>query len=35
MNVAAGPYFMAMRLYWPQEAALDGTCESPPLRRED
>lgn len=27
----AGPFQMAMRLYWPQEAALDGTWTAPPL----
>jgi hypothetical protein len=29
----AGPFFMAMRLYWPKEEALDGTWKLPPLRR--
>jgi hypothetical protein len=29
----AGPFFMAMRLYWPKEEALDGTWELPPLMR--
>ena len=29
----AGPFFMAMRLYWPKEKALDGTWELPPLKR--
>lgn len=28
-----GPFFMAMRLYWPKEAALDGTWKAPPLER--
>lgn len=27
----AGPFFLAMRLYWPREAALDGTWKAPPL----
>jgi hypothetical protein len=28
-----GPFFMAMRLYWPKEEALDGTWKAPPLER--
>jgi hypothetical protein len=28
-----GPFFMATRLYWPKEAALDGTWKLPPLVR--
>ena len=31
----AGPFFMAMRLYWPKEEALDGSWELPPLSRVD
>lgn len=27
----AGPFAMVMRLYWPQESALDGTWTAPPL----
>jgi hypothetical protein len=30
----AGPFQMVMRLYWPQDAALDGTWTAPPLQRE-
>jgi hypothetical protein len=29
----AGPFFMAMRLYWPKQEALDGTWKQPPLKR--
>ncbi|MFN2214661.1 MAG: DUF1214 domain-containing protein, partial [Anaerolineales bacterium] len=29
----AGLFFMAMRLYWPKEDALDGTWKLPPLTR--
>jgi hypothetical protein len=29
----AGPFFMAMRLYWPKAEALDGTWKLPPLTR--
>jgi hypothetical protein len=29
----AGPFFMAMRLYWPKAEALDGTWKQPPLTR--
>ena len=29
----AGPFFMAMRLYWPKDKALEGTWELPPLKR--
>ena len=29
----AGPFFMAMRLYWPKQAALDGSWKLPPLKR--
>jgi hypothetical protein len=28
-----GPFFMAMRLYWPKAEALDGTWKLPPLKR--
>jgi len=28
-----GPFMMAMRLYWPKEAALDGKWTAPPLKR--
>ena len=30
-----GPFFMAMRLYWPKEAALDGKWSAPQLKRVD
>jgi hypothetical protein len=29
----AGPFFMAMRLYWPKAEALDGTWKLPPLQK--
>jgi len=29
----AGPFFLAMRLYWPKEEALDGSWTLPPLTR--
>ncbi|CAN7506273.1 DUF1254 domain-containing protein [Phyllobacterium sp. LjRoot231] len=28
-----GPFFIAMRLYWPKEQALDGTWKQPPMKR--
>jgi hypothetical protein len=28
-----GPFVIAMRLYWPKEAALDGTWKKPPMER--
>jgi len=28
----AGPIYLAMRLYWPKEAALNGTWKPPALR---
>jgi hypothetical protein len=28
-----GPFFAALRLYWPKSAALDGTWKAPPLQR--
>ncbi len=28
-----GPFFIAMRLYWPKPEALDGTWKQPPVRR--
>ena len=28
-----GPFFMAMRLYWPKEEALEGKWTAPPLKR--
>jgi hypothetical protein len=31
----AGPFFMAMRLYWPKREALDGTWKLPPLTRAE
>jgi hypothetical protein len=30
-----GPFFMAMRLYWPKEEALTGKWTAPPLNRAD
>ncbi|WP_246185062.1 DUF1214 domain-containing protein [Paracoccus aestuariivivens] len=30
-----GPFFMAMRLYWPMSAALDGTWQTPKLEAGD
>jgi len=30
-----GPFFMAMRLYWPKEEALTGTWTAPPLMRAE
>jgi len=30
----SGPFRMFMRLYWPKEAALDGTWKQPPLQRD-
>jgi hypothetical protein len=29
----AGPFFIAVRLYWPKAEALDGTWKLPPLRK--
>jgi hypothetical protein len=28
-----GPFFIAMRLYWPKEEAMDGAWTAPPLKR--
>ena len=28
-----GPFDIIMRLYWPKEAALDGTWKQPPMKR--
>lgn len=28
-----GPFYLAFRMYWPEEAALDGTWVVPPIRR--
>jgi hypothetical protein len=28
-----GPFFMAMRLYWPKSEALDGRWKAPPLTK--
>jgi hypothetical protein len=30
-----GPFYLAMRLYWPEAAALDGSWEPPPVVRVD
>jgi hypothetical protein len=30
-----GTFWMAMRLYWPKEEALDGTWTAPPLKRAE
>jgi hypothetical protein len=30
-----GPFWLAMRLYWPKPEALDGTWKQPPLRRAE
>ena len=29
-----GPFFIAMRLYWPKQAALDGTWKQPPMTKK-
>jgi hypothetical protein len=29
-----GPFYVAMRIYWPEPAALDGTWEPPPIVRD-
>lgn len=29
----AGPFYLAMRIYWPEPPALDGTWEPPPVER--
>ena len=31
----SGPFIIVMRLYWPKEAALNGTWKAPPLQRVD
>jgi hypothetical protein len=31
----AGPFQIAMRLYWPKEAALEGTWKAPPVERAE
>ena len=28
-----GPFYLVMRIYWPEPAALDGTWTPPPVRR--
>jgi hypothetical protein len=28
-----GPFFVAMRLYWPKQGALDGRWKAPPLQK--
>jgi hypothetical protein len=30
-----GPFYVALRIYWPEEAAFDGTWEPPPVERID
>jgi hypothetical protein len=30
-----GPFFVAMRLYWPKQTALDGAWKQPPMQRAD
>jgi hypothetical protein len=30
-----GPFWLAMRIYWPKPEALDGTWKHPPLKRAD
>ena len=29
-----GPFLLSMRLYWPQDLALDGLWAPPPVRRD-
>ena len=33
LPASKGPFFMAMRLYWPKAEALNGTWVAPPLQR--
>jgi hypothetical protein len=28
-----GPFYLALRIYWPEQAALDGTWAPPPVER--
>jgi hypothetical protein len=30
-----GPFWLAMRIYWPKSEALDGTWKQPPLLRAE
>ncbi len=30
-----GPFYLVMRIYWPEQAALDGTWTTPPVERVD
>jgi hypothetical protein len=30
-----GPFYLVMRIYWPEQAALDGTWTPPPVVRVD
>jgi hypothetical protein len=30
-----GPFWMAMRLYWPKDEALEGKWTAPPLKRAE
>jgi hypothetical protein len=31
----SGPFFVIMRLYWPEQEALDGAWKAPPLEPAD
>ena len=30
-----GPFYLTMRIYWPEQAALDGTWTPPPVKRSN
>jgi hypothetical protein len=31
----AGPFYLVMRIYWPEQAALDGTWTPPPVKQSN
>ena len=35
LTAPKGPFMAVMRLYWPKDAALDGTWTAPPRKRAD
>jgi hypothetical protein len=31
----AGPFYLVLRIYWPEQAALDGTWTPPPVKQSN
>jgi hypothetical protein len=35
MAAPAGPFYLVLRIYWPEQTALDGTWTPPPVKQSN